>query len=405
VIEVRPYEGDARTFVQAVQLPFAFTPGDEEMELFEPLIELDRALGAYDGDLLVGTAGIFTMQVSVPGGELPMAGVTMVGVHPTHRRRGVLSEMIRQQFEAIHRRHEPLAGLWASEGAIYQRFGYGIGSMAARFEVERGRTAFRDAVEPVGEVRIVSREDAERAFPGVFDRLGSERPGVVARVPDYWRSEFFHDPERRRNGGAPATYVVHETDGEVDGYARYRLYPEWDERGPKYVLEVHEAVAIGPSATRELWGYLFGVDLVRTIKARNLPVDHPLLLLLAEPRRLGWSIGDALWLRIIDLVPALEGRSWADDGRLVLEVRDEMCPWNAGRWEILVDGGRGRVTASTADADLALDTRDLAAAYLGAVGIGQMVAAGRVSELNPGAADRAASMLRVPLAPWCPTGF
>jgi predicted acetyltransferase len=199
--------------------------------------------------------------------------------------------------------------------------------------------------------------------------------------------------------------VVHEADGEVDGYARYRLYPEWDERGPKYVLEVHEAVAIGPGATRELWSYLFGVDLVRTIKSRNLPVDHPLLLLLAEPRRLGWSLGDALWLRIVDLVPALEGRGWADDGRLVLEVRDEMCPWNAGRWEIVVDGGHARVTASTEDADLALDTRDLAAAYLGAVGMAQLVAAGRVSELNAGAADRAASMLRVPLAPWCPTGF
>lgn len=405
MIDVRPYDGDARTFVRAVELPFAFTPSDEEIELFEPLIELDRALGAYDGERLVGTAGIFTMRVSVPGGELPMAGVTMVGVHPTHRRRGVLSEMIRQQFEAIHRRHEPLAGLWASEGAIYQRFGYGIGTQAARFEVERGGASFRDPFDPAGTVRIVSRDEAEAAFPPVFDRLGSERPGIVPRVPQWWRSEFFNDPERRRHGGSPATYVVHEADGEVDGYARYRLYPEWDERGPKYVLEVHEAVAIGPSATRELWGYLFGIDLVRTVKARNLPVDHSLLLLLAEPRRLGWSLGDALWLRIVDLVPALEGRGWADDGRLVLEVRDEMCPWNAGRWEVVVDGGHGRVTASTEDADLALDTRDLAAAYLGAVGMSQMVAAGRVSELSPGAADRADSMLRVPLAPWCPTGF
>lgn len=405
MIDVRPYEGDARSFIEAVELPFAFQPDDEGIRLFEPLIELDRALAAYDGERVVGTAGIFSMRVGVPAGELPMAGVTMVGVHPTHRRRGVLREMIHQQLEAIHRRHEPLAGLWASEGAIYQRFGYGMATMQARFEVERARAAFREPAEPVGGMRIIGADEAAQVFPAIFDTSAGQRAGVVSRSAAYWPSEFFHDPERRRNGGAAATHVLHETDGRADGYARYRLYPEWDERGPKYALEVHEAIATNPAATRELWAYLFGVDLVATVRARGLPVDHPLLLLLAEPRRLGWAIGDALWLRLVDLVAALEGRGWADDGRLVLAVRDEACPWNAGRWEVVVADRAARVTASTADADLALDTRDLAAAYLGGIGMARLVDAGRVEELTAGAADRADAMLRVPLAPWNPTGF
>jgi predicted acetyltransferase len=403
--DVRPYEGDARAFLNAVEVPFAFTPRDEDFQLFEPLIELDRALAAYDGGRVVGTAGIFSMGLTVPGGELPMAGVTMVSVHPTHRRRGLLREMMRQQLEAIHRRHEPLAGLWASEGAIYQRFGYGMATLAARFEIERARSAFRETPAPTGSLRLVDADAAARLFPPVFEKVRAMRAGVYDRPEAWWRSEFFHDPEHQRNGGSPATYVVHETDGMADAYARYRLHPEWDERGPKYALEVLEAMATTPEATAELWRYLLDVDLVATIRGRNLPIDHPLLLLLAEPRRLGWGVGDALWLRVVDLVAALEGRGWAADGRIVLEVRDETCPWNAGRWELSAEGGGGRVTATTRSADLALHVRDLGAAYLGGVGMSQLHSAGRIAELTPGAADRADAMLRTAFAPWCPTIF
>lgn len=405
MVEVRPYEGDANTFLRAVEVPFGWTPRDEDIALFAPLVELDRALGAYDGERLVGTAGIFSMDLTVPGGELPMGGVTMIGVHPTHRRRGLLREMMRQQLEAMHRRREPLAGLWASEGAIYQRFGYGMATMTARFGVERSRTAFRDPVDQAGSLRLVSSDEAAGVLPAVFDQVRPERGGAFGRSEAWWRAEFLHDPEHQRDGGSPAAYVLHETDGRPTGYARYRLYPEWDERGPKSTLEVHEAVAVTPAATRELWRYLFDVDLVAAIRARMLPVDHPLLWLMAEPRRLGWLIGDGLWLRIVDVVPALEGRGWAADGRLVLEVSDEACPWNRGRWELSVEAGVGRVTATTADANLALDVRELGAAYLGGVSLAALRHAGGLQELTAGAVQQADAMLRVPLAPWCPQSF
>lgn len=405
MIEVRPYQGDAATFLRAVLLSFGWMLREEDLKVAEPIIELDRALGAYDGERLVGTAGIFSMQVTVPGGELPMAGVTMVGVHPTHRRRGVLREMMQQQLEAIHQRGEPLAGLFASEGAIYQRFGYGMGALAARFEIDRLRTAFRETRDPVGAVRLVSAEEAAGIFPDVFAQVLPRRGGSFARVDAWWPAEFFHDPEHQRDGGSPASYVVHETDGRPTGYARYRLFPGWEERGPKSTLEVHEAIATTPDATRELWRYLFDVDLVATIRGRNLPVDHPLLLTLAEPRRLGWAINDALWLRLVDVTAALEGRHWATDGKLVVEIADEVCPWNAGRWELTAEGGRGRVKATTASPDLAMHVRDLGAAYLGGIRVAGLVLAGRVDERTAGAADRADAMLRVPLAPWCAAGF
>src|SRR6266540_1992013 len=140
---IRAFDGDVQAYVRAVSLPFGWPARDEDTAVFAPLIELDRALAAYDGDQVVGTAGIFSMQLTIPGGEMPMAGITGVGVHPTHRRRGLLRQMMRRQLDDIHERGEAIAGLWASEAVIYQRFGYGLATMAASFEIERGRAVFR----------------------------------------------------------------------------------------------------------------------------------------------------------------------------------------------------------------------------------------------------------------------
>jgi predicted acetyltransferase len=403
--EIRAFDGDVPAYVRAVMLPFGWTAHDEDTAVFAALVELDRALAAYDAGQVVGTAAAYSMQLTIPGGELPMAGVTMVGVHPTHRRRGLLRQMMRRQLDDVHERGEPIAGLWASEASIYQRFGYGLASLAASFEIERGRTAFRQPHQPSGTLRLVSGEEVVEKFPLVFEQLRRSRPGIYARAPAWWQSEFVHDPEHSRRGGSPAAFVLHETDGMPTGYARYRLYPEWDDRGPKSSLEVSEAVGVSSAATLDVWRYLFDVDLVVSIRARNLPVDHPLLLALAEPRRLGWNLSDALWLRLVDMGRALEARSWARDGQLVLDLRDDFCGWNAGRWQVSVTDGRATVSRTQAQPDLELDAGDLAATYLGGVRMNDLVRAGRVVEQRAGSATFADQMLWVPAAPWCPQVF
>jgi predicted acetyltransferase len=404
-LEIRAFDGDVPAWVRAVMVPFGWTAHDEDTAVFAPLVELDRSLAAYDEGLVVGTAGVYSMQLMIPGGELPMAGVTMVGVHPTHRRRGLLRQMMRQQLDDIHERGEAIAGLWASEATIYQRFGYGLATLAASFEIERGRTAFRHKHRMSGTLRLVNGDEVAEQFPQVFEQVRHSRPGIYARVPQWWQSEFIYDPEHSRRGGSAASFVLHETDGAPTGYARYRLYPEWDDRGPKSALEVSEAIGISAAATRDVWRYLFDVDLVSSIRSRNLPVDHPLPLTLAEPRRLGWSLSDALWLRLVDVSRALEARSWAQDGQLVLELRDEFCDWNAGRWQVTVAGGKAALSPTRARPDLELDAGDLAATYLGGVRMGDLVRAGRVLEHREGSATTADRMLWVPVAPWCPQVF
>jgi len=242
-------------------------------------------------------------------------------------------------------------------------------------------------------------------FPQVFEQVRHSRPGIFARVPEWWQSEFIYDPEHGRRGGSAASFVLHETDGSPTGYARYRLYPEWDDRGPKSSLEVSEAVGVSAAATLDVWRYLFDVDLVSSIRSRNLPVDHPLLLTMAEPRRLGWSLSDALWLRLVDVARALEARSWAQNGQLVLELHDEFCSWNEGRWQLSVADGRASVSPTRAQPDLDLDAGDLAATYLGGLRMNDLVRAGRVVEHRDGSATAADRMLWVPAAPWCPQVF
>jgi predicted acetyltransferase len=345
------------------------------------------------------------MALAVPGAELPMAGVTMVGVHPTHRRRGILREMMRQQLDAIHERGEPLAGLWASEGAIYQRFGYGWATLGASFEIERSRTAYRAPHEATGSLRLLSVAEASTTLPAIFDALRGQRPGIFARSAAWWPAEFFHDPEHQRHGGSPAQYLLHETDGRPTGYARYRLYPDWDPRGPKSAVEVLEVMAATPGATLDIWRYLFDVDLVATIRGRNQPVDHPILLALAEPRRLGWTVSDALWLRLVDLAAALGGRRWEGSDALVLEVADAYCAWNTGIWQLEVMDGTGHLTRTERAPDLRIAAADLATLYLGAWRAADLARAGRLDEVTPGATARFDRLLQVAAAPWCPQTF
>lgn len=405
-MKLRPYEPDElRRYLDVMATAFgeAFNPADTEA--VEATIERERSIAAFDGKMMVATAGAFSFRLTVPGGELPAAGVTMVGVLPSHRRRGILTSMMRRQLDDVRQRGEPIAILWASEGQIYQRFGYGLASLNGSFEIERGRTAFRVSAEASGVVRIVDSDEAKRLMPPVYERFRPERPGMFARSDTWWRWGTLHDPEHHRRGASPLFHVVWQSGTEVRGYALYRIKLEWDAAGSKSELLVREVIAVTPAATRDLWRYLFDIDLIHVIKGDQLPVDHPLLLLLAEPRRLRLTVGDGLWLRIVDMAAALGGRSYSASGRVVIELADAFCEWNSGRWALDASADGARCERTAAAADIAVEAADLGAVYLGAFGFGALASAGRVRELSPGAVARADALFATGIQPWSAGGF
>jgi predicted acetyltransferase len=260
-------------------------------------------------------------------------------------------------------------------------------------------SSFAQPLERRGQVHFVSFEEATELFPPVWDALRRQRPGVPSRTEAWWKLRTLRIPDEEKAN--PRRFVALDLDGSTQAYAIYRREPGWQDGSSSAKLEVQEAIGTTPQATAETWRYLLDVDWTDTISAYGLPLDHPLFLLLATPRRARMRTADSLWVRLVDIGAALSGRAYAGDGAVVFEVRDEVCPWNEGRW--VVEAGEAKRT--DAEADIALDVSALGSAYLGAVSFGELRSALRLEELKEGAVERADALFRWHPLPWCPEIF
>jgi predicted acetyltransferase len=387
--------------VFAIGQYFGMVPTEERMQRFLDQITLERMHATWSDGAVVGGAGAFTFNVTVPGGDVPTAGVSVVGVYPTHRRRGVLRSLMRAQLDDAHERGEPLAALWASEETIYGRFGYGLASFCGEINLAHEYTAFAEQADPAGTIRFLEPEEALESIPPVYERARLQWPGMFSRSRLWWENREIKDPEERREGAGPRRWIVYERDGELEGYAAYRHKPGWDNGSTSAELRVIEAIGATAQAVRDIWGYLLAVDWKATITASLLPPDHPLFLLLATPRRMRYRMGDSLWVRLVDVGAALSARAYSAEGSVVFDVHDDFCTWNEGRWKL--EGGTAERT--DAEADIALPVQSLGSAYLGGVSFAELSRAGRVEELKDGALARADALFRWDRHPWCPEIF
>ncbi len=406
-----PTDAEFARFAAPLSIAFNEEFSEASIENDRQTIELDRFVGALDGDEVVGGAGAYTFRLTVPGGEVGAAGITMVGVLPSHRRRGILRQMMTWLLAQARERHEPVAVLWASEAAIYKRFGYGHGTVQVSIDAAKDKIRFARPAERPGRVRILELDEAVRLFPPIYDAIRTTTPGSLDRSEARWRYEQLADAEWMRHGNGPKRNVVLEVDGEPRGYAIYRTHGDWDQFGPKGWVTVLEVTALDAVAEQSLWEWIFGIDLIGTVRSWRSPFPLPLQLMVTEPRRLGMTMTDGLWLRLIDLPAALAARTYRGPAGLVLEVTDEFCPRNAGRWQLTVPGQGSGATATVtpapdaAEVDLALDTADLASLYLGCYRPSELARAGRIRECQPGALAVADSLFAVDQAPTCATMF
>ena len=385
--------------MRAGEAAFGEEPREGEFERFSKMLGHDRWFAAYDGERPVGTTASFPFRLTVPGGEVAAGGVTWVGVLPSHRRRGILREMMKRQLDDLRDRGEPLAILYASEPLIYGRFGYGVAAPSVHMDGDTARFSYRDDPGPAGAVRILDAAEALQVLPGIYESVRREVPGFVARDSAVWELSRLADPEHWRRGAGPKFFAIVELDGEPAGYAIYRIKSDWQDGYSQSQIKLVEAIATSPAATRELYRFIFGIDLVVRVQGRYDP-GSPLFLMMGDPRSLQLKVSEGLWLRFVDLEAALAGRTYGGDDSIVLEVKDSFCPWNAGRWRVGETMGR-----TDDEADLELDTADLASAYLGAFDFNELGAAERVRELNPGALQRATDLFRTSRPPYCPEDF
>jgi predicted acetyltransferase len=395
------YSGILRAF-GAVQV--------EERDLYRELTETERSLAAWDRDEVVGSASLFSFRMSVPGGTVvPTAGVTMVHVAPTHRRRGLLRSMMRRQLDDLRDSgSEPLVVLTASEPGIYGRFGYGMATRQLSAEIDTSRVTL--AVPPASdELRLRLVDDASSVVDvceAVYARNVPARPGMLERRPGWERYPLIDAPSGRGDPTPLACVLAEDAAGEVRGYARYKVKPAWDEAGAAGgEVWLRDLEALDAAAHGALWRYLFGIDLTTVVRAGDRPVDDAWLHMVDDVRRCRPRWRDALFLRPVEVGAALAARSYARPVDVVLEVEDAFCPWNAGRWRLAADGTGATCERTTDPADLALSVRELGEAYLGGTALRALGNAGRVRELRPGALSAASGAFVSDVAPWLPHGF
>ena len=355
-----------------------------------------QRVGAYEGNVLGGVAAAIDMELSVPGGaSLPASGVTWVAVLPTHRRRGALGGMMRRLFAQARERGVPLAALWASEGAIYGRFGFGAAVRALALDVDP-RLGLRIEPDP-RPVRLALPGDLGQAIAAispVHERERGRRGGMAARSDAAWRLLLEHGGPEGLDEGVSAARVAVLGDPAA-GYATYRSRPGPDEGSA--TIAVEELVADDVAGAAALWRFLGSIDLIERVSAWNLPLDDPLPLIAADPdhvRLTGAPVGN--WLRLLDLPAALRARGGGAD--VSARVHDADVPENDGTWHL----GSGEPAAT---ADLELDTRDLAALYLGGVTPTALHRTGLLREHTAGAAARLDAAWRTALAPYGPDDY
>jgi len=413
---IRPItESELPAFFRVLGEAFNATyPVEPELEHERPIIEFDRTLAAFDGASMVGTSLVLTMPITVPGAAITAAGVTGVSVLPSHRRRGILSSLMRGQLADIRARGEAVAALFASEAGIYGRYGYGVASTEVTLTLKRGESLADPAsgAGPALRMRSADPADAMPELSSVYDAVRRGRPGVPARDRRWW-DYYLWDPEHRRSGFSQVRAVIAEDDAGPRGYSLFSAKPDWDDHGiPVGVLKVWDLMAVDPPAYGALWNDLLTRDLVGEVRAEGRPADEPLLYLLGDRRRARPLIVDGLWIRLVSVPGALSQRAYSCPVDVVIEVSDDLFAENAGRWRLRAPGpaaqaGPDVVTCerTSAPADVALPVRALGAAYLGGTRLGALAGAGLVAEIRPGSVAALSAAMSWDPAPWCPAGF
>lgn len=404
--------GEVAAWVESVAIPFLDPGAVEPAAHWEAHLEPERAWAVWDRGRAVANCCVFTRDLTVPPARdaacptVPFAAVSGVGVHPTHRRRGLLTRMMAAMLADAGKRGEPFAGLFASEGSIYERFGFGIASFGAGVRVLTGSGAFaRRPPEP--EMTLLSGDDAAKVLPALHDRVRRRRAGELNRNDAWWRRELV-DPHSRRDGGSALFRVVAE-----GGFARYRVIEREVEGIDATRARIVDLHADDPGTEAALWRFVLSLDLVREVEAVSRPLDEPLRWWLADPRQARTAgVADLLWVRPLDVPAMLTARGYRRPARLVLEVLPAAAaPAEgdpaAGRFVLDAgpDGADCRRARAGEEPDVTVGVAELGSLYLGGVQASALAGAGRVVAARPETLALVDDVFGTDLAPFTATHF
>ncbi|HEY2299518.1 MAG TPA: GNAT family N-acetyltransferase [Jatrophihabitans sp.] len=406
---------DAEPWLAALATTLLGTPWDD---VFQQRVERwrrdwddVRTWGARDRGRWVATLGTQASTVTIPGPDgtargLDADALTAVTVAATHRRRGILRQMLTQSLQEAKDRGDAVSILIAAEWQIYGRFGYAPATWAADYSYYPRRPGAAMTPADTGYVRQVDTDELAKYAGAIYDRERNQQPGGIDRRGTWWSRRLGTDGYQPFSGGR-GTWVLHESDDGPDGFLCWRPDRDFSLNGMLGSVKVLDFVAASPTAYRNLWAYLSGIDVIDEIQFSERPVDEPARWLVGDGRAVHQTdLTDDLWLRLLDVPAALQARGYAAPGRLVLEVvDDDGAGFGAGRYQLDADVAGAGVTRTTESADVTIGQRVLASAYLGDRSVRALAVAGGVDEHTPGSLARLDAMLVTPRPPYNGTGF
>jgi predicted acetyltransferase len=363
-----------------------------------PWIHPDWTTCAFVDGRIATTYGAWPFRVRLNGRSVAMAGVTMVATLPEFRRRGLLRQVMTRALAEQRERGQAIAILWASMGAIYQRFGFGLASSNVTYEVDPRQVAFVRGDVATGSVRLHTRDEARPIFEALYREFSAPRNLVIQRSGALW--DIRQQGERQHFG------VYYDGRGEPRGFVGFEKGTD-PTLTPDQTIDINDWAALDPDAYRGLWEFVGHHDLVRRARWHRPPADDPAPLLFLEPRELHRRTADAIWMRITDVAAALPQRPYADAGVLTIAVEDDLCPWNRGTYGLETTGDEThveRIEGGTS-ADLTMPVSSLAVLLSGHRSATTLGRAGLLDAADGDVLQRADRLFATAYAPWCNDSF
>jgi GNAT superfamily N-acetyltransferase len=411
---------DAQRYLNSDQLVWFDNPRTEPLEVQLRGVPEDQRFFAevvgsdVDPATYPGIYGVRPMQLSIPDGTghgraEPVAGLSWVGVHPDHRRRGLLTAMLKHHFEQTRREGVHVSALHASEPGIYGRHGYGLASLELGIEVGRGVTLTAPHLED--EVAAITTRLGTVNDPGMSERrrqmdleLMATNVGTIVGNPEFY-ADLGHVTAEEVRDSEPPRILVAVQDGRDIGYVVFKRTHKWPNSRPAAEVSVR-SLSGGPAARLALLRRVVDLDLSGKIKIDGIAGTDPVLSWVQGPRGLGdVRPYDSLWLRLVDLPEALAARGYEGTCDVVVDVSDTQAPWNAGRWRVRVKDGAGEAARTDDEAEVSLPVAALGAAFLGGSNLAEMHRAGVIAEHRTGAARELWRAFRTDVGPYAARGF
>ena len=395
--EIRPISSkEFSEFSETTARAFGIDQDAKYLSMKKSYFDFDRTLAVIHKNGIIGGCVSSPYLLNIPGGQVNVAAVADVSVLPNHRRKGILTKMMRTQLSNIYKKGESFAALWAEESPIYGRFGYGISSFHENWVLNRQHNEFNTNIANKGTIEYLNPSKITESLPQIYERATLDVPGIIQRPKMYWQV-IAEDFESKRNNESKMQHVTYSEGNHITGYASYRTVPAG--------ISVHELIGMDLNSVITLWRFCLDMDLRLQAQIYRRPLDDIFPLLLKDPGRLSRAIKEGLWLRLVDVQKALTLRKYSLQTRLVIRVIDSFCQWNDQTFELQTDGKDNNCLPSNSNPDICISVSDLASVYLGTIKFSTLLKCGRIQQETDNAVHKADMMFSYKQAPWSPFYF